>query len=103
MSTNDPTNAERQRRHREQVKARLAGLQVQSAPPKGPRKKTRPQRLSAVLTELGSLLDEYTAWRENMPANFQEGEQAQRLDETIDQIQTAIDTLDAIEPPRVGG
>ncbi len=89
------------------VLARELDTQMESgesspAPAKAPRKRTRPQRIAGVTAELQALLDEYSAWREGMPANLQEGEQAQRLDETIDQLQTAIDSLDAIEPPRIG-
>ncbi len=73
-----------------------------TAPAKTPRKRTRPQRIASITADLTTLMDEYTAWREGMPTNLQDGEQAQRLDETIDQLQSAIDALDAIEPPRIG-
>lgn len=101
----DRTNADRQRRHRERIKARLEGLQPPPAAPapKTARKKTRPQRIAAVLVELNALMDEYTSWRESIPSNLQEGDQAQRLDETIEQLQAAIDALGEIETPRVGG
>jgi hypothetical protein len=104
MSTNDPTNAQRQAAYRERIKARLAGLQPPPVPtPKPPKKKARPARIVAITAELMALVDEYTSWREAIPKNLQDGEQAQRLDETIEQLQTAIDALDAIEAPRVGG
>jgi hypothetical protein len=37
-----------------------------------------------------------------MPANLAEGENATRLQETIERLENALDEIEAIDPPRVG-
>jgi len=92
--------AERQRAHRQRVKERLAGLQPVVLPPRPPRKLARPKRLAVVEAELQSLLKEYEAWLDAMPDNLSESELAEQLQETIDQLQEALDTVASIDPPR---
>ncbi len=99
------SNAERQRAHRQRVKDRLAGLPpVPSAPAqkKAPPKQTRPKRLALIEAELTALRDEYQGWLDAMPANLAEGENATRLQETIERLENALDEIEAIDPPRVG-
>lgn len=92
--------AERQRAHRQRVQARLAGLQPAVPAPKPLRKLARPKRLAVVEAELQALSQEYEAWLTTMPDNLSEGELAQQLQETIDQLQDALDAVASIEPPR---
>lgn len=95
-----PNDAERQRAHRQRVKARLAGLLPVSSPPGPQRKKTRPQRIGQIANDLRDLADEYQGWLDGLPANLAGGGIADRLQETIDGLQEACDTVDALEPPR---
>lgn len=92
--------AERQRAHRQRVKERLAGLQPVVLSPQPPRKPARPKRLAVVEAELQALIKEYGAWLNAMPANLEESDLAQQLQETIDQLQEALDAVASIEPPR---
>lgn len=92
--------AERQRAHRQRVKERLAGLQPVVLSSKPSRKLARPKRLAVVEAELQALIKEYGAWLNAMPANLEESDLAQQLQETIDQLQEALDAVASIEPPR---
>ena len=92
--------AERQRAHRARVKERLAQLQPLPIPTKKPRKLTRPARLERVAEELRALADEYQDWLDAQPANLASAELTERLEETIGQLQTALETLEMIDPPR---
>jgi len=92
--------AERQRAHRQRVQARLAGLLPVTPPPKPPRKLTRPKRLALMEGELQALSQEYEAWLNAMPDNLRESELAVQLQETIDQLQEALDAVTSIDPPR---
>lgn len=92
--------AERQRAHRQRVKERLAGLRPVVLPPKLPQKLARPKRLAVVEAELQSLIKEYEAWLDAMPDNLSESALAEQLQETIDQLQEALDAVASIEPPR---
>jgi hypothetical protein len=92
--------AERQRAHRQRVKARLAGALPVVLPPKPPRKLARPKRLAVVEAELQALMEEYETWLEAMPDNLSESDLAGQLQQTIDQLQEALDAVTAIDPPR---
>lgn len=97
------SNAERQSAHRQRVKDRLAGL----PPPQAPLKKllpkpSRPKQLEQATQLLQGLADGYDAWLGALPANLAESTTAERLQETIDHLQTALEAIEAIDPPRVG-
>lgn len=91
--------AERQRAYRQRLKERHAG-QPPPAPRTTVKKVARPQRLAAVLDELDALADGYRNWLAAMPANQGESDLAERLQETIDQFEEAIELVSQIEPPR---
>ena len=97
------SNAERQRTHRQRVKARLAGLPRPATPPQKPLPKpSRPKQLGQALKLLQGLADGHAGWLAALPANLAESNTAERLRETIDHLQTALDEIEAIDPPRVG-
>jgi hypothetical protein len=54
----------------------------------------------AIETELEALLDEYQSWLEALPESLQSSEMATQLEETIEQLQVAVDAVSAIEPPK---
>ncbi len=94
------TDAERQRAHRLRVKERLAGLQPAPPQPAQQRMPPRPRRLQLVADELRTLQDGYQSWLDATPANLAEGETAESLRKTLDYLQSAIDAVESIEPPR---
>jgi len=96
------TNAERQRAHRQRVRGRLAGMAPPAAPKKPAPKPSRLKRLVALERELSALVSEYDDWLQALPKNLVESENADRLRETIRHLQTALDAVEAIEPPQVG-
>lgn len=93
------SQADRQRAYRQRLKARLAGKQTETPPPK-PKKISRPVRLARALVEIQALADGYQDWLDAMPANLTESDLADRLRETVDLFQQAIDALDQVDPPR---
>lgn len=100
------TTAERQQAYRQRIKAKLAGLWPTMAPepqPTAPRKRSRPQRLAAALAELQALAEEYQTWLDHVPDNLSESTLAEQIQETIDQLDTALDALTDLDLPRVGG
>lgn len=89
------SNAERQRAYR----LRAAG----ASPPELPsrrRNPSRPARLSSLCGEAEALKGEYEAWLENLPDSLQDGDQAARLAETIEQLGAVVELLEDIQPPR---
>jgi len=93
------TSADRQKAYR----ARQAERSTAAAPPppkKPGRPPSRPARLAALTDSLRSLHAEYESWLEGMPESLAAGDQAERLQETIEQLETAADLLDEIQPPR---
>ena len=91
--------ADKQRAYRQRLQARLAGL-CPKAPARRPKRVSRPERLARVLSEIQDLAEGYQAWLDRMPPNLAESDQAERLQETIDLFQQAVEALDQIDPPR---
>jgi hypothetical protein len=46
------------------------------------------------------LHDEYQAWLDSMPESLAEGDLADKLQETIDQLEEAVSQVSDIDPPR---
>jgi hypothetical protein len=92
--------AARMRAYRERLRVRLAGQASPEATPRRPRSASRPARLAAIERELEVLAEEYRAWRENMPETLGESELASRLEETIEQLEAALEAVQEIDPPR---
>ncbi len=90
--------AERQKAHRQ----RAAG-EAASAPPAGPAKRkklTRPMRLSAAVAAVRKLQEEYQQWLDSF-LDFQEGsELEERLTETIELMDQALEVLAEIQLPK---
>ena len=91
--------AEKQRAYRE--RHRDGHGPAPSSRPK-PRRKSRPERLEYLESEIRTLAEEYQDWLGAMPENLTEGRIAEELQEVIDQLQAIADDLAAIEPPRIG-
>ena len=51
---------------------------------------------------LRELLTGYEGWLEALPANLAESERAGQLQETINHLAAALESVEAIDPPRVG-
>lgn len=92
------TAADRQRAYR----ARLAAQQppVAPAPARPRRSPSRPKRLAALETAVRDLLAEYESWLESLPESLADSRQAERVRETIEQLETAAEALAEAEPPR---
>ena len=88
------SNAERQRRHRERLKAGPPP-RVRYRRPKD--KRPRVRRWSEALQELVDLQAEYQAWLDNLPENLRSSAVAEQLEAICD---LDLDSLQEVEPPR---
>ena len=101
-------NAERQRAYRQRLQARLAGLTppvISRAPlagnkPPRSRPPSRPTRLQALLDAADALRDEYDHWLAQLPESLLNSPMGERLRETVDVLDTVVEALAALEPPR---
>lgn len=71
-------------------------------PAKTPSRRTlsRPARLRAIQADLQTLQAEYQQWLEALPDALADGDLADRLADTIEQLEEASELIDAIELPR---
>lgn len=96
------SNAVRQKAYRDRLRARITAGQPATPPPRKPPRLTRPARLATLGRLAQELADEYTDWLEAIPANLAGGEQAERLETVIGQLEEIVAIVDDIEPPRIG-
>ena len=89
------SNAERQRRYRERLKAGQPPARVRYRAPKDRRSKA--QRWSDAVQELVDLQAEYQAWLDSLPENLESSAVAERLEAICD---LDVDSLQDVEPPR---
>ena len=89
------SNAERQRRHRERLKAGQPPPRVRYRRPKDKRSKAR--RWSEAVQELVDLQAEYQAWLDSLPENLRSSAVAEQLEAICD---LDLDVLQDMEPPR---
>ncbi len=87
----------------------VAGLRVDEEIPdaearkqkvRRPRRPSRPARLRGAIGNLEDLLADYEDWQANMPDSLQDTATAVALAESIDNLQQAVELLNAITPPR---
>lgn len=91
--------AERQRVYRQRLADRTA--ETASAPKTKPKRPvSRPARVALVMAEVQQLHDDYENWLTALPDSIQNGDQAERLRETIEQLETVSDILSELNPPR---
>lgn len=93
------SNAERQRACRLRRAAGRGGSGPSPSRPAG-RPASRPARLAALRGEAERLQQEYEGWLESVPEPLQEGEVAERLRETIEQLEEVVALLGEVQPPR---
>ena len=89
------SNAERQRRHRERLKAGQQPPRVRYRRPKDKRSKAR--RWSDAVQELVDLQAEYQAWLDSLPENLRSSAVAEQLEAICD---LDVESLQEVEPPR---
>ena len=89
------SNAERQRRHRERLKAGQRLPRASYRRPKDRRSKAR--RWSDAVQELIDLQAEYQAWLDSLPENLRSSAVAEQLEAICD---LDLDSLQDIDPPR---
>ena len=89
------SNAERQRRHRERLKAGQQPPRVRYRRPKD--KRSKAQRWSDAVQELVNLQAGYQAWLDGLPENLQNSAVAEQL-EAICELD--VESLLEVEPPR---
>lgn len=63
---------------------------------------SRPKRLQMLEHELRQLATEYQAWRDAMPENLTESALAEKLEETVEVLESIADDLWAVDPPCIG-
>jgi len=90
------TPAERQRAYRQRIADKPA---VPLPPPKSRRPLSRPKRLTAAINEVESLMAEYENWRDSLPESLAGSGQEDELNEAIDLLQEAAETLSQVQPP----
>lgn len=93
------SDAERQKAYRLRATAPV----LQPIPPTTGRRRrpiSRAARLVALCSDAQRLRAEYESWLESLPETLQEGAQAERLTEAIDALETVVDLLSDIQPPR---
>jgi len=93
-------DAERQRAYRKRLAAKMNGNVAVIPVVKRRRAPSRPKRLAAVIREVQDLHQEYEHWFESFPEPLRESEQADRLAEVIGQLESVIDLLSDISPPK---
>ena len=64
------------------------------------RRRSRPDRLEAVTTALKDLRGEYEYWLNALPDGLADSDLADRLTDTIEQLETVIDLLECLELPK---
>lgn len=64
------------------------------------RLRSRPDRLAAQITALQDLRGEYEHWLDALPDALAESDLADKLTDTIEQLETAADILAGIDLPR---
>jgi hypothetical protein len=95
------TNAQRQQAYRHRLAERLKGHRSASPiPPKLRRPPSRPARLAALMADVQDLLQEYEHWFDSLPESLGDSEMADRLRETVDQMESILDMLSDLRLPR---
>lgn len=89
------SNAERQRRHRERLKAGQQPPRVRTRRPKD--KRSRARRWSDAVQELVDLQAEYQAWLDSLPENLRNSAVAEQLEAVCE---LDVESLQEVEPPR---
>ena len=92
--------AERLRAFRARVKIGAESDPPTTIPKRKARVISRPARLAAAESELQALLDEYQAWRDNLPESLKESGLATKLDDAIDKLTEVVEGLADIDLPR---
>jgi len=69
-------------------------------PARRSRQASRPVRLQRAVSEIEDLLADYEEWQANLPESLQDTATGAALVETVDNLQQAVDLLNAITPPR---
>lgn len=89
--------AERQKAYRHRV-AENQGRR-RAPKPRRPRQPSRPARLAAVQRTIEELKQDYEGWLHSLPESLQDGDQASRATETIEQLEAILDLLSDVRPP----
>ena len=98
------SNADRQRAYRERQRAaRTPPPELPQARPHRGKGPSRPVRIQALEAETRRLAADYQNWRDKLPGNLAEGETAARLEEFIAQLEEIAASIEALDPPMVGG
>lgn len=64
------------------------------------RSRSRPDRLAALITALQDLQGEYEHWLDTLPDALAESDLADKLTDTIEQLETTADILAGLDLPR---
>ena len=94
-----PSAAEKQRAYRERLRSNDPAPTPSQPQPK---RRSRPERLTALEAAARDLADEYQQWLDGIPENLAGGTMADELRQVVAQLEAVAADLGAIEPPRVG-
>ncbi len=83
-----------------QMAYRLRIAQTARTPSKGRRPTSKPKLLAMVQRVTDELQSEYEGWLESLPESLRETAQAERLEETIEQLTAVADLLSEIQLPK---
>lgn len=92
-------DAERQQAYRR----RSSSIQPTTAvftPVQRHRQPSRPARLASLLRAVEDLKGEYEAWLDSLPEPLRDGTLAERLAETIEQLDSVVDSMAEIQLPK---
>lgn len=93
--------AERQKAHRERHRQACTEPFAQTAPASRLRRApSRPARLAALVEGAEALLEEYRDWLDRLPEAFEGTTLHELLTETVERLETAVESLEGIDPPR---
>ena len=90
--------AEQMRAYRQRLQGDLS--MTKSIEPATYRQPSRPKRLQVLIDQLQSLHGDYEAWQDQLPESLTGSPTGEKLAETVGQLESAIDLLEAVDPPR---
>lgn len=89
------SNAERQQRYRDRRKSGEKLIRYRRSKDR----RTRPQQWSDAVDTLLSILDDYQAWRDSMPAGLEISATTERIDAILE-LRDQVEQLQGVELPR---
>lgn len=93
------SDAERQRAYRRRSSA-TQPTTAATSPMQRRRQPSRPARLASLQRAVEDLKGEYEAWLESLPEPLRDGTLAERLAETVEQLDSVVELLAEVQLPK---